>query len=215
MIAITFAHPSESRDFLRLTSGRHPEVTVAHTGIGAKACRQSIEQLLDGTRFDLLISSGFAGATDHSLGVGDLVLAENYSDPRLLATVRDLIDARVTKLATTDRVIADPEERRRLATEHPGAALDMETSWIARACAARGLPLLSLRAISDTPSAPFPAPPEVLFDLERQKTRFSNMSRYLLRHPAAIVRLIHFQRRIATVRLHLAVELSLLVREFA
>lgn len=215
MIAVTFAHPSESRDFLRLVGTRHHELKVLHTGIGAKACRQSIGVFLQNHRFKLVISSGFAGGLDDSLGPGDLLLAENFSNPRLLNEARELIIARSGKLATAGRVIEGATERRRLGREHKAVAVDMETECIAEACAAHELPLLSLRVISDTPKKPLPAPAHVLFDLERQRTVGRRMAVYLLTHPLGIVRLIRFSRQLANARADLAKGLKTLVEEFA
>ena len=78
--------------------------------------------------------------------------------------------------------------------------MDMETEWIARACAARKIPMLSLRVISDTAAAPFPVPPEVLFDLERQKTDTFKLAAHLFRRPSQVVRLARFARQISAVR---------------
>src|SRR4051812_36756794 len=136
MIAITFAHPSESRDFLRLVGGRHHEVKVLHTGIGAKACRVSIGPFLQSHQFRLVISSGFAGGLDDSLSPGDLLLAENFSSPALLEEARELIIARSAKLATAGQVIESATERLRLGRESAAVAVDMETECIAEACAA-------------------------------------------------------------------------------
>ncbi|MGB8343194.1 MAG: hypothetical protein WCE51_16540 [Chthoniobacterales bacterium] len=211
MIAITFAHPSESRDFLRLLGERHHEVRVLHTGVGGEACRTEIDPFLDAQRFDFLISSGFAGGADPSLGVADLLLAENFSDPDLLRRARSALISRVAKLVTADRVIDSAAERARLAQEHGAAAIDMETEWIAQACAAREIPMLSLRAISDTIAAPFPAPPEVLFDLERQRTNPWRLTGHLLTHPSAIVGLARFARQVALARTRLATALDELI----
>jgi hypothetical protein len=87
----------------------------------------------------------------------------------------------------------------------------METESIAEACARREIPLLSLRAISDTAALPFPAPADILFDLEEQRTRSGRLTRYLLTHPLAIVRLMRFARRIAAARAELAIALKQLV----
>jgi hypothetical protein len=76
----------------------------------------------------------------------------------------------------------------------------METETIAELCAAHDLPMLSLRAISDAAEQPFPAPATVLFDLAKQKTDFIRLGSYLIGHPAAIVRLNAFRRRIAIAR---------------
>ena len=200
MIAVTFALPDESNEFVRLLRRRDAPVTVFHTGVGEKICRARIEPFLDSQRFDLLISSGFAGGTDPSLGVGELLLAENFSDPELLARAQDLLVSRVGRLVTARRVIESESERAELAGKDAAAAVDMETEWIARACAARKIPMLSLRAISDTAAAPFPLPPTVLFDLARQKTDPLKLTSHLLRHPSHVVRLIRFARQIAAVR---------------
>lgn len=211
MIAVTFALPSESSDFVRLLSGRQQDVALLHTGVGEKACRARIEPFLDTQRFDLLISSGFAGGVDSSLGVGDLLLAENFSDPQSLACARTILVSRVARLVTADRVIENETDRARLASENNAAAVDMETEWIAQACAEREVPMLSLRAISDTATAPFPAPSAVLFDIERQKTDALKLGVHLLKHPSDVVRLISFARQIATVRANLAAALYELI----
>jgi adenosylhomocysteine nucleosidase len=213
MIAVTFALPSESSDFRRRLGDRHREVAILHTGVGAQVCRERIGPFLDTQRFDFLISSGFAGGVAPSLGVGDLLLAENFSDPQLLAQAREVVISRVGKLVTVDRVIEIATERERFAREQSAAAVDMETEWIARACQARKIPMLSLRAISDTVAAPFPAPPSVLFDLERQTTDLRKLVAHLFRHPSGIVRLIRFARQIAAARASLTVALDLIVRE--
>jgi nucleoside phosphorylase len=211
MIAVTFAHPSESRDFVGLFSQRHHEVKVLHTGIGAAACQKTLEPFLDSQSFDFLISSGFAGGTDPSFGVGNLLLAENFSDPQLLAQAREGLIARTATLVTAERVIESASERAQFARERGASAVDMETEWIAQACKSRGLRMLSLRAISDTAAAPFPAPSGVLFDLTKQKTNFRRLAAYLVTHPMAIIRLGRFTRQLAIARAELAVGLTQLV----
>jgi len=200
MLAVTFALPEESREFVQLLRRREAPVTVFHTGVGEKACRARIEPFLDTRPFDLLISSGFAGGADSSLGVGDLFLAENFSDPQLLARAQDLLVSHVGQLVTAPHVIQSAGERAQLMHETGAAAIDMETEWIAQACAKRKIPMLSLRVISDTAATPLPLPAEVLFDLERQKTDPLRVASHLLRHPVHVPGLIRFARQIAAVR---------------
>lgn len=211
MIAVTFALPSESRDFRRMLGDRHHEVAILHTGVGEKTCRRRIEPFLDSQSFDFLISSGFAGGVDPSLGVGDLFLAGNFSEPGLLTCAREALISRVGKLATADRIVENATERDEFARQHDAGAVDMETEWIARACAERKIRLLCLRVISDTVAAPFPAPPSVLFDLERQRTKTTRLAAYLLTHPAGLVRLARFARQIAGARENLTVALTTLL----
>jgi nucleoside phosphorylase len=231
MIAITFALPAESSDFLRLLTKPvvyAPEgvksirgqihgraVEVFHTGVGEKRCRANIEKSLRRQQFKYLISAGFAGALDQELKVGDLLLSENFSSPELLGSAQLDFGTQglfVGKLATVPGIVDSKSERDRWAAESGAAAVDMETEFIAAACAAQRIPMLSLRVISDTPSEPFPAPPDVLFDLEKQRTRFGRLALYLVMHPVAFVRLNAFRQRIALTRQTLTSALEKILR---
>jgi adenosylhomocysteine nucleosidase len=231
MIAITFALPAESSEFVRLLEkpnlnsregvesirGRinGKSVAIIHTGVGEKSCRPQIEGFLRRQRFEYLISAGFAGALHEELQIGNLLLAENFSSPELLASPQlDFADAAlfVGKLVTVPQINDSKFERARLAKESGAVAVDMETECIATVCATHGLPMLSLRVISDTPSEPFPAPPHVLFDLEKQKTNFVRLGFYLATHPRAFSRLNLFRQRIDVARHSLTNALEKLLR---
>src|ERR1041385_6281037 len=197
MIAVTFALPSESSEFLRrlrdrtgtqrngvrILRGRMDDRTieVLHTGVGEQVCRQRIEQLLRDQQFDLLISAGFAGALSDELKVGDLLLAKNFStiDLNERALAFSSLPIHMGDLLTASALIDSSDERNRIARTSGAAAVDMETEFIARACAEHGVPLLSLRVITDTPREPFPAPTKVLFDIERQQTDYRQLCSYV------------------------------------
>lgn len=231
MIAITFALPAESSDFVSLLEkpvlisregvesirGRlhGKSVAIIHTGVGEKSCRAAMEVLLRRERFEYLISAGFAGALEKEFAVGHLLIAENFSSPELLRSSRlDLPDDGLFlgKLLTVPGMIDSTAERERLAARTGAVAVDMETEFIAKQCAERELPMLSLRAISDTPSELFPAPPNVLFDLKKQKTDFARLAFYLLAHPGAFSRLNRFRQRIAMARKNLTNVLGRILR---
>ncbi len=218
MIAVTFALPSESSVFLRSLHKKHRSdrngiktvsgeiddhaIEVFHTGVGEKVCRRQMRKFLQDREFDCLISAGFAGALDDQLHVGDLLLARNFSTVELSAarSVLSSLSIHTADLLTVPSMIESGEERNKIAQPPDVAAVDMETEFIARACAERAIPLLSLRVISDTPREPFPAPAKVLFDIERQRTSIMNLGLHLLKHPSAIARLIAFARKIAQAR---------------
>ena len=215
MIAVTFALPTESSAFVRLLEGRtsgareshtvsgsvnRRAVCLLHTGVGEKITRARMADFFRKQKPRLLISAGFAGALDHRLGVGVVFVGQNFSDVEI---------ARATKwpaaiLATTARVIETVGERVQFARDTGAAAVDMETECIAAACRAAGVPLLSLRVISDSPSDPLPAPARILFDLHRQRTPALKLTGYLVRHPAAIPGLLRFGKRVPTLRQRLA-----------
>ena len=231
MIAVTFALAAESRGLLRLLENRRrttyrdiatisgrlrgESVTVLHTGVGATVCRERIQQFLAEGDFRYLISSGFAGGTDDRLRVGDLLIAENFSHQHLLAQTKSLLmknTVHVGKLISADRVIESASERLAFSKSNGAIAVDMETKIIVNACAARGLPMLSIRAISDTASEPFPAPPTVLFDLARQKINPQRLALYLTKNPGRIVALARFAKQIAKARANLTEALNTLLR---
>ena len=229
MIAVTFALPAESSGFLRslhnkrrsdrngikTVSGKIDDraIEVFHTGVGEKVCRQQMRKFLQDQQFDCLISAGFAGAVDDQLHVGDLLLARNFSTVELSAARSALssFSIHTADLLTVPSMIESGEERNKIAQATSAAAVDMETEFIARACAERAIPLLSLRVISDAPREPFPAPAKVLFDIERQRTSIMNLGLHLLKHPSAIPRLIAFARRGSTARRSLTAALEILL----
>jgi adenosylhomocysteine nucleosidase len=231
MIAVTFALPAESSEFLRrLRDKSHTErdgvrtirgkiedrtIEVLHTGVGEKVCRQRLGKFLQDQQFDCLISAGFAGALDNDLKIGDLLFAENFSTVDRSETRASLsgLHIHIANLLTVPALIDSPEERNKLALASGAVAADMETEFIARACAACGIPLLSLRVISDTPHNRLPAPANVLFDIERQQTRILKLATHLLAHPSRVPRLAHFARRIARARKILADALVAVVRK--
>jgi adenosylhomocysteine nucleosidase len=231
MIAITFALPAESSDFVRrleqprLISREGVEnirgrlhgklVAVIHTGVGKMVCRERMEVMLRRERFEYLISSGFAGALEKELRVGHLLVSENYSTPKILESPALELANESTflgRLATVPRMIESAGQRQTLNKRTGAAAVDMETETIAELCAAHELPMLSVRAISDAAGEPFPAPADVLFDLAKQKTNFVRLGGYLLTHPGAFSRLNAFRERIGVARKALADALEKILR---
>jgi adenosylhomocysteine nucleosidase len=214
VIAITFALPIESSD-LRSSLDKN-EIPILHTGVGRKAAATKIEKFLDAKRPTLVISSGFAGGLHERMRVGDLILCENHSDPRLLDRASQLLanhNMRYAKLVSVTHVAHSPAERSKLHQTFGADAVDMETEVIAAACKERDIPLLALRAISDTPDEPLPAPPHVLFDIERQRTPFVRLAAHSIRHPTVLPRLKRFSENVALARAELTSALRSLLRE--
>jgi nucleoside phosphorylase len=240
MIAITFALPAESQEFLRslrnkfrgdrngirMIRGKINDrtVEVLHTGVGEKVCRERVGKFLSATgrirrgehdqHFDYLISAGFAGALNDQLQPGDLLLAKNFSTLWSAENRSSLssLPIHIADLLTVPALINSAEDRNKLALTSGAVAADMETEFIARACAAHRIPVLSLRIISDTPRELFPAPTDVLFDIKRQQTPMLKLATYFFAHPHRVPRLVQFARRIARARKILADALADVVR---
>ena len=230
-IAVTFALPAESSEFLRRLGNKsradrigisivrgtiaHRSIEVIHTGVGENVCRQRVGKFLENQQFDFLISTGFAGSLNHELQVNDLFIAKNFSKMDLKHAQLSLsnVSVHAANMLTVPALIDSSEERERIARESGAAAVDMETEFIARACTAHGIPLLAVRVITDTPTQPFPAPPSVLFDIQQQRTHIAMLARFFLARPTRMPGLIQFARRIARARKTLSNALVRLVRD--
>lgn len=218
MIVITFALRAESSSFVAELAKPETglEVVILHTGVGRKSAAANIEEFLNKTEPRLLVSSGFAGGAADDLSVGDLILAENFSDPQLVLEADRALQKfrpRTGKLFSADSIVEHSWERNEIARAHGVIAIDMETETIATACRTREIPFLSLRVISDTAGQPFPAPPAVLFDLERQRTDYAKLVAYLLVHPRAVSGLIRFSRQVRQAQERLTQALTILLKD--
>jgi nucleoside phosphorylase len=221
-IAVTFALPAESSEFLgRLGNKSHADrngisivrgtiggrsIAVIHTGVGETICGERIKKFLENQQFDFVISAGFAGALDHGLQVNQLLIAKNFSTVDLdhAESLLSNVPIQAVNMLTMSALIDSGEERERIARESGASAIDMETESIAHACAAHGIPLLSLRVITDTPTQPFPAPPSILFDIQQQRTHITALATFFLAHPTRIPGLVRFASRIPRARTILA-----------
>lgn len=227
MIAITFAIPTESSLLVsRLKNKRRVSsqgsdivfgeinsqpITIFHTGVGRKICEERFANFVCEQNPAVLVSSGFAGAVRPGLEAGDLFCAENFSQEELLATARRRVAGvrwHVGKLFTSPSVVDSEIDRNRAANAQGADAVDMETEVIARICAQNEIPMLSLRVISDTPREPFPAPPSLLFDIERQRTNVMGVAAYFLIRPIALLQMFHFIRQISRARKNLTEALT-------
>jgi len=230
-IAVTFALPAESSEFLRRLGNKTRAdrngisiirstidgraIEILHTGVGKSICRERIGKFLENQQFAFLISAGFAGALNYELQVNDVSVAKNFStiDLKQAQSLLSPVLIHPIDLLTVPAVIDSSEERERIARESGAAAVDMETEFIAHACAAYGIPLLSLRVITDTPGEPFPAPAHVLFDIAKQRTNLAKLATFFLTHPNRVPRLVQFARGITRARKILASALVAVVRE--
>ncbi len=219
MIAITFALSAESSGLVGLlrekkrassSNGKivygkieNKSVAILHTGVGRKSCQLKIDNFLRTEQPRRLISSGFAGAAREDFQVGDLIVAENFSDRESLSAAQRILangNLRTAKLFTSTTIVDSIDARNEIACTNGADAVDMETEVIAQACSVRGVPMLSLRVISDSLREPFPLPPSILFDIERQRTNAAKLSLYLINHPGALFDLLRFARQITQAR---------------
>ena len=121
-------------------------------GVGRRAADRGTRSVLARSPIHAVISTGFAGALDPSLRVGEVLLATTVlcGDRRFggslpLNCPRDL---RTGSLLTVDEVVQSSREKRQLA-KLGAHAVDMEAASVAAVAAEHELPFYCLRGISD------------------------------------------------------------------
>ncbi len=235
MVILTFALPDESRDLVKklehsrrekageqelltgLIGGRR--VAIFHTGMGPTRSGAALQALLSALPRDsvsALISSGFAGGLNPEWPSGTLVLAPNRSDAPLHAIARQALEGKVSegKIESVASPLETCAEKAELAARSHASAVDMESEALAAVCAEHRLPMLSLRAISDSATEELAVPFSVCFDPVRERPRPLALIGFLLRHPSRIAPFARFIGQIGHARRRLTVSLEELVKAF-
>ncbi len=137
---------------------------LVRSGVGKQRADDAVLQVIDRFQPRALISTGYAGAVQPELNVGDLVIADAileakekvkyFPDQDWLGRARNIpcpdgVKMVVGGLLTVNTVIHDSATKRELGKSYSVQAVEMETSAIARVAEEQGLPLLSVRVISD------------------------------------------------------------------
>jgi len=176
------------------------------SGMGVERAAQATQMLVEASHPVLLVSVGVAGAVHADLAIGDVVAAGNACrlDQGKLGPFQPL--ARLSEAArnAVEQVLQPRRAHLFLGTaistrgaqftpekgqELPNPVLEMETMGIARVAAQHGIPLLSLRAISDGPGAPIPFDLAAMMD-EEYNLRTGKLIRALLGNPRLLPPLV-------------------------
>lgn len=177
------------------------------SGMGIERAAQAAGLLVEASHPQLLVSVGVAGAVNPDLAIGDVVAARNtclldqgelgpfqplalLSDEARQAVEQVLQHRRAhlfsgTAVSTRGAQFIQAQEQ-----ELTNPILEMETVGIARIAAQHGIPLLSLRAISDGPRAPIPFDLAAMMD-EEFNLRTGKMIRAMLGNPRMLPQLLH------------------------
>jgi adenosylhomocysteine nucleosidase len=175
--------------------GERPVVAVV-SGMGTSLARAATVRLLDAVDVEWVIVVGIAGAIENQTPIGTLVL------PQLVINGADGSEHRPTplrvglgnmahgKLLTSDELILDPALHADLRADGV-LALDMETAAVAKVCDERGVPWSVVRAISDRAGDGSVDAEIVGLSHPDGRPNLSAVTRYLVRHPGALPRLLH------------------------
>jgi adenosylhomocysteine nucleosidase len=105
--------------------------------------------------FDLVLSIGWAGALTSDLVAGSAHNCAGVIDARTGERFNCDAEAGKLWLATSPRIVDEPEKRR-LASTYKTSLVDMEAAAIARLAAMRGIPFYCIKGVSDPLDAKLP-----------------------------------------------------------
>jgi len=120
--------------------GLPAHVNLSTIGIAGRRLDQNIFRDINGG----VILAGLAGALDPALNVGDIIfdaIPDKFWSP---------LPFRQCKIHTADHLISLIAEKQQLFTETGCAAVDMEGAIVRRLAESAGIPMLHIRAISDS-----------------------------------------------------------------
>ncbi len=132
-------------------------VSTIVSGAGGTAAASACKAILAAHRPKLVISAGFCGGLQsplkrNTITVADRILSATGASLELdrptLANLQ-LAPALVGSWATVERIVSRAADKRSLGERTGAVACEMESFAVAEVCAARGVPCLAVRVVSD------------------------------------------------------------------
>ena len=183
----------------------HDEIWVVKTGIGIERAANVARSVLGQTRFDLVVSTGCAGALHDALGPGDLTVATSVmSATETFETDRDVrermrtVAERAALSPALGAVLCSPivlatAAAKRAAAAGGAIAVEMEGAPIASCAARAAIPFAAVRAILDAARSEL-RHVGAFVEPSTGRVRPLRLARYLARHPSAVPDLLAMQR---------------------
>jgi adenosylhomocysteine nucleosidase len=130
--------------------GTH-EVMLAANGAGGKRAAAAVEACLENFRAEAVVSTGFCGALEAQLGIGDIVTGTAISTglgtfPALQPASRRQHHMGV--VCSIDHIAQTAAEKRELRAGG-GSAVEMEAGGVAERAQTRNLPFYCVRVVTD------------------------------------------------------------------
>jgi adenosylhomocysteine nucleosidase len=128
------------------------EVLLAANGAGWKRAAEAVDALAPGFRPEAVVSTGFCGALDSNLQVGDVVVADRVvgENGSYAATAPVVETPYQTGAVCSVNLVADTkEEKARLRAAHGACAVEMEAAGVAERTRSLKVPFFCIRTITD------------------------------------------------------------------
>lgn len=162
-------------EFAREARYRGDRFVMIANGPGPRLVEKALEKKIE---VDGIISTGFCGALDAGLRVGDIVVGRSDTCPGGAG------------ILSMDRVVVTAEEKRALREKTGAAAVEMESAAVARKAAEWGVPFRCIRAVSDAAAEDLPLDLNLYRDAEgrfsRMRIALAGLQRPFTRVPALL-----------------------------
>ena len=174
--------------------------------MGSNNAERSVRNTLD--RFEKklgkvneLWSCGFAGGLNPKweLGAGLYAMNGYFSEARKIQieTTLEKSGIHAGSFAMSPKALDTADEKSLFFQQTGADAVEMESQITGKICEEQGIPMLTLRAISDPAHQAFPIPFGRLMD-KNNKLRMGAMIGFILKRPQVIADLIRFRKQLET-----------------
>ena len=187
-------------------------------GVGRAATERAAKKLL-AIKPKLVVSAGLAVAQDERLRHGDILFANrvctaqgSWAPATQFAPTSDMLPiaedmaVRVHQgaLLTTEQIVRSPAQRRELAETHDVLACDLESAWLAAACAEADVPWLAVRVVCDEVDDELPPDVATIREQSNSASRMGATAGALFREPGRALDLWKLRQAAAEAANHLA-----------
>jgi adenosylhomocysteine nucleosidase len=140
----------ESRNGVRLWSRKNEEGewVAACAGAGTEAATRALAEVEAGGEISIVISTGWAGSLNERIEPGQAYWLSWVIDVRTGERFRAAASPQERWLITSP-VVANAQEKRRLAAAYNASLVDMEAAAVARLAQMRGIPFYCIKGVSD------------------------------------------------------------------
>jgi adenosylhomocysteine nucleosidase len=146
---IVAAETRELSGIMKRTGASNDQWILVANGPGPRLATEALDQALRERRtVDGIVSTGFCGALDPGLGVGDIVVSGGG-----VASPRSFVRGEILSL---DRVAVTAAEKRDLRERTGAIAIEMESAAVAAKAREWGVPFRCIKAVSDTAAEDMP-----------------------------------------------------------
>jgi adenosylhomocysteine nucleosidase len=189
---------ADGRRFILAAHGAGPELAMRAAEVAIRAVSAAKQS---SSHLEAIVSTGYCGALDPALQIGDIVVATQVLDAATqelfpcLDPCRDRENAPVRgTVLSQNRIAINIEEKKQLFRQSGACAVEMESAGVALRSKRAGLPFYCIKVISDIAGESFS------LDLNRMRTTEGRLARgkiimHALARPNLVPGLLRLKRR--------------------